>query len=176
MTRFERNPTPLVYGAIVLSIGVVFISDLLTTVGITVWVFYLLPLVFSYLAWRPLVPAYTATATTLLILVGFFLSPPGVAPFIAAQNRAFEVTASWALAALGYQFIRNKLAARKQEWLQSGQTLLSERLAGDPSVDQLGTRVLGTIAEYLDASAGAVFIENGPSFRRTATHGVPTDA
>ena len=176
MTRFERTPTPLVYGAIVLSIGVVFISDLLTTLDITVWVFYLLPLVFSYLAWRPLVPAYTATATTLLILVGFFLSPPGVASFIAAQNRAFEVTASWALAALGYQFIRNKLAVRKQEWLQSGQTLLSERLAGDPSVDQLGTRVLGTIAEYLDAPAGAVFIENGPSFRRTAAHGVPTDA
>jgi hypothetical protein len=54
----------------------VFISDLLSTLGITVWVFYLLPLVFSYWAWRPLVPAYTATATTLLILVGFFLSPP----------------------------------------------------------------------------------------------------
>ena len=125
MTRFERTPTPVVYGAIVLSIGVVFISDLLSSLGITVWVFYLLPLVFSYLAWRPLVPAYTATATTLLILVGFFLSSrssPGIDLFIAAQNRAFEVAASWALAALGYQFIRNKLAVRKQEWLHSGQT------------------------------------------------------
>lgn len=176
MTRFERTPTPLVYGAIVLSIGVVFISDILSSLGITVWVFYLLPLVFSYLSWRPLVPAYTATATTLLILVGLFLSSPGIDPFIAAQNRAFEIGASWALAALGYQFIRNKLAVRKQEWLQSGQTLLSERMAGNPSVNQLGTRVLGMIAEYLDAPAGALFVENGPVFRRTATHGIPADA
>ncbi|MDC8447247.1 MAG: response regulator [Nitrospira sp.] len=176
MNRFERTSTPLVYGAIVLSIGVIFISDLLSKLGITVWVFYLLPLVFSYLAWRPLVPAYTATATTLLILVGFFLSTPGNDPFIAVQNRAFEIATSWALAALGYQFIRNKLTVRKQEWLQSGQTLLSERMAGDPSTAQLGTRVLGTIAEYLDAPAGALFVENGPSFRRTATHGVPVDA
>jgi transcriptional regulator with GAF, ATPase, and Fis domain len=80
------------------------------------------------------------------------------------------------LAALGYQFIRNKLAVCKQEWLQSGQTLLSERMAGDPSVAQLRMRVLGTIAEYLDAPAGALFIDNGPSLCRMATYGIPADA
>ncbi|MDF0665473.1 MAG: response regulator [Nitrospira sp.] len=176
MTRFERTPTPLVYGAIVLSSGAVFISGLLTELGIAVWVFYILPLVFSYLTWKPLVPAYTAMATTLLILVGFFLSSHGIDPFLAMQNRIFGVATSWALAALGYQFITNKLTVRKQEWLQSGQTLLSERMAGDPNIDQLGSRVIGTIAEYLDVPAGALFIENGPAFRRTATYGVPADA
>ncbi|MDF0677186.1 MAG: response regulator [Nitrospira sp.] len=176
MTRFERTPTPLVYGAIVLSSSAVFISGLLTELGIAVWVFYILPLVFSYLTWKPLVPAYTATATTLLILVGFLVSSHGIDPLLAAQNRIFEVATSWALAALGYQFITNKLTVRKQEWLQSGQTLLSERMAGDPNIDQLGSRVLGTIAKYLDAPAGALFIENGPTFRRTATYGVPADA
>ena len=176
MIRFERTPTPLIYGVIVLSISAVFISDLLTSLGITVWVFYLLPLVLSYLVWQPLVPAYTATATTLLVLIGFFLSPLGIDPFVAAQNRLFEVATSWALAALGYQFITNKLTVRKQEWLQSGQTLLSERMTSDPYIDQLGSRVLGTIAEYLDAPVGALFIENGPMFRRAATHGVPADA
>lgn len=176
MTRFERTPTPLVYSAILLSSSAVFISGLLTELGIAVWVFYILPLVFSYLTWHPLVPAYTATATTLLILVGYLLSPPGIDPFIAVENRTFGVATSWALAALGYQFITNKLTLRKQEWLQSGQTLLSERMAGDPNIDQLASRVLGTIAEYLDAPAGALFIENGPAFRRMATYGVPADA
>ncbi|NGZ61444.1 MAG: hypothetical protein CV081_13225, partial [Nitrospira sp. LK265] len=113
MTRFERTPTPLVYSAILLSSSAVFISGLLTELGIAVWVFYILPLVFSYLTWHPLVPAYTATATTLLILVGYFLSPPGIDPFIAVENRTFEVATSWALAALGYQFITNKLTLRK---------------------------------------------------------------
>ncbi|MBX3302164.1 MAG: response regulator [Nitrospira sp.] len=176
MTRFERTPTPLVYGAIVFSVGAVFISDLLTKLGIAVWVFYLLPLVFSYFTWRPLVPIYTAAAITLLVLVGLFLSPPGDDPFRAVQNRALMVGTSWVLAALGYQFITNKLAVRKQEWLQSGQTLLSERMAGNPHVDQLGSRVLSTIAEYLGAQAGAFFIENGRAFKRAETYGVPADA
>lgn len=176
MTRFERTPTPLAYGAIVLSSSVVFISSLLTELGIAVWVFYVLPTVFSYLTWKPLVPAYTAAATTLLILVDFFLSPRSIDPFIAAQNRIFEVATSWGLAALGYRFITNKLTVRKQEWLQSGQTLLSERMAGDPNIDQLGSRVLSTIARYLDAPAGALFIENGSAFRLVSTYGVPPDA
>ncbi|QPD02324.1 MAG: Multi-sensor hybrid histidine kinase [Candidatus Nitrospira kreftii] len=176
MTRFERTPTPLVYGAIVLSIGVVFMSDLLTSLGMMVGVLYLLPLVFSYLTWRPLVPVYTAATTTLLILTGFFLSPHGIEPFLAAQNRAFVVGTSWVLAALGYQFITNKLAVRKQEWLQSGQTLLSERMAGDPNLEELGSRILSTVAGYLDAPAGAFFIENGRAFNRVATYGVPADA
>lgn len=176
MTRFEQTPTPLVYGAIVLSVSIVSLTDLLTPLGMGVGVFYLLPLVFSYFTWRPLVPIYAAAASTLLILAGFFLSPHGVEPFLAAQNRAFVVGTSWILAALGYQFITNKLAVRKQEWLQSGQTILSERMAGDPSIEQLGLRVLSTVAEYLDAPAGALFVENGRAFKRAAMYGVPSDA
>jgi signal transduction histidine kinase/DNA-binding response OmpR family regulator len=176
MTRFERTPTPLVYGAIVLSGGVVFISDLLTPLGNLVVVGYLLPLVFSYFTWRPPVPIYAAVGATLLIIAGLFLSPPGIDPFLSAKNRSFVVGTSWVLAALGYHFITNKLAVRKHEWLQSGQTLLSERMAGDPNMEQLGTQVLSTVAGYLDATAGALFIENGRAFNRVATYGVPADA
>jgi signal transduction histidine kinase/DNA-binding response OmpR family regulator len=176
MTRFERTPTPLVYGGIILSVGLVFISDPFTPLGMLVGVCYLFPLVLSYLAWRPLVPLYVATGITLLLLVGFFLSPYGIDPALAAQNRSFVVGTSWALAALGHQFITNKLAVRRQEWLQSGQSLLSERMAGDPSVGQLGAQVLSTVAGYLDAQAGALFVENGREFIRVATYGVPADA
>ena len=176
MTRFETTPTPLVYGAIALSGGVVFISDLLTPLGNLVAVGYLLPVVFSYFTWRPLVPTYAAAGATLLILAGLFLSPPGIDPFLSAKNRSFVMGTSWVLAALGYHFIQNKLAIRKQEWLQTGQTLLSERMAGDPNMERLGARILSTVAEYLDAPAGAFFIENGRAFNRMATYGVPADA
>jgi len=176
MTRFERTPTPLVYGAIVLSIGVVFISDLLTSLGMAVWVFYLLPLVCSYLTWRPLVPPAVAGVSTILTIIGLFASTTGGDPTRAVLNRSMGIATWLMLAALGYQFIINKLAVRKQEWLQSGQTLLSERMAGDPNMEELGTRILRTVAGYLDAPAGAFFVENGRAFNRVATYGVPDDA
>jgi signal transduction histidine kinase/DNA-binding response OmpR family regulator len=176
MTRFERTPTPLVYGAIVLSIGVVFISDLLTSLGMAVWVFYLLPLVCSYLTWRPLVPPAVAGVSTILTIIGLFASTTGGDPTRAVLNRSMGIATWLMLAALGYQFIINKLAVRKQEWLQSGQTLLSERMAGDPNMEELGTRILRTVAGYLDAPAGAFFVENGRAFNQVATYGVPDDA
>ncbi len=176
MTRFERTPTPLVYGAIVLSIGVVFISDLLTSLGMAVWVFYLLPLVCSYLTWRPLVPPAVAGVSTILTIIGLFASTTGGDPTRAVLNRSMGIATWLMLAALGYQFIVNKLAVRKQEWLQSGQTLLSERMAGDPNMEELGTRILRTVAGYLDAPAGAFFVETGRAFNRVATYGVPDDA
>ena len=176
MTRFERTPTPLVYAAIALSTSIVFISDLFTTLGIAVWVFYLLPVTLTYLAWRPVAPLAVAGAVTLLTIIGFAASPSGGDPTRTVINRSFGIGTAWMLAGLGYQFIRNKLAVRKQEWMQSVQALLNERMAGELRMDQLGSQTLRTLAESLDALAGALFIEDGGSFHRMAMYGVPEAA
>jgi CheY-like chemotaxis protein len=176
MTRFERTPTPFINTAVGVSLPVIFLADLYIPLGIAVWVFYLLPIVLSYLMWRPMVPPLIAGAVIVLTVGGFFLSPPLADPAVALTNRVFGIGCALALSWLGYQFIRNKLEVRKQEWLQSGQTVLSENMAGDQTLSVLGDKVLRVLAEYTDAQAGVIFIEDGGVFRRFATYGVPEGA
>src|SRR4051794_23734575 len=131
MTRFKNRPTPVVNTAIVLSMMAIFMTDLYTPLGIAIWLFYLLPLVLSYFVWQPIVPLAIAGATTLLTLLTYFLSPPGGDYTLVAWNRALGMVMVWTLGAMGYQFISNKLAVQKQEWLQSGKMLLNQNMAGD---------------------------------------------
>ncbi len=175
MTRFQRTPTPFVHTAVALSTAAVFVMDLYTQLGIAVWVLYFVPVVLSYLVWRPTVPIIVAAAVGSLILLGLVLKPPGADPAIARVNRLMGIATSGALAAFGYQFIRGKVAVRKEEWLQAGRTLLNENMTGEQDLRALGESVLHCLAGYVEAQAGAIFIEDGPGFRRFATHAVAKD-
>ncbi len=73
--------------------------------------------------------------------------------------------------------IRRAIVIRhQQEWLRAGQARLSEKLIGEQRVADLGESALRFLCEYLDAQAGALFIEDGGSFRRCATYAVPSGA
>ena len=175
-TRFETPRTPLMYLAIAVSLAGVFAGDLYYPLGIAVWVLYLVPVGFSYFAWRPAVPGIVALLATLLTIAGYFLSPQGGEPGAARLNRLFGGLSMWALAALGYEFIRNKLAVRREEWLETGQAKLADAMAGNPDLSLLGEKVLAFLCDYVGAAAGALFFEDAGAFRRTATYGVPADA
>lgn len=68
---------------------------------------------------------------------------------------------------------RSMLARRRQAWLLTGQTALSQTLMGDPPVDQVSERALQFLTRYLSAQAGAFFIREHGRFVRKATYGVP---
>ncbi|MCE9603438.1 MAG: response regulator [Planctomycetia bacterium] len=80
------------------------------------------------------------------------------------------------LGVVGYLMRRAALARRRQDWLQFGQIGLSQAMAGDPRLEQLGDSVLKFLAEYLDAQAGAFFVQDGSRFRRSAAYGVPAES
>lgn len=141
----------------------VFFADLLTPMGVAVWIIYLVPVVLTYFVWRPVAPVAPAALATVLMLIGFILSPPGVEPLIARINRGLGVLTVWVMALVGWQFIRNKLAVRRQDRPQSGQTGLSAAMRGDLRLDQVGEHLLRFLAEYLNAPACA------PSSRSKAT-------
>jgi len=167
----------LLYGVLAVFLAFPFLADLAIPLGTSVWVIYLLPIVFAYLAPRPAAPAAVAMLATILTIVGFKLSPPGgVDPSISQMNRTLGMFTGWILAIVGVLFIRNKLAIRREEWLQSGQVGLGEAIAGDQPVDKLGGNALRFLAEYLGASAGAIFIRNGDGYLRRASYGVPAGA
>lgn len=176
MIRFQQKPNPLLSGALGLSMAAVLVSDFYTPLGIAVWVLYLVPLVLSYLALTPMLPAAIGASVSLFMILGLVVSPPGVDPSLSLLNRAMGIATACALAAFGHQFIRSKLALRKEEWIRGGQTMLSERMTGEQSLRTLGENVLHGLADYVGAQGGAIFIDDGSGFRRTATYGVPEGA
>jgi putative methionine-R-sulfoxide reductase with GAF domain len=176
MNRFEQKPTPAISTAIALSAVGVLIADYYTPLGVAVWVVYLIPVVLSLFVWRPRVPLAVAAAASVLMIVTYFTDAPGVNADIARINRGFGIFTIWAMAGVGYYFIQNRLSVRKEEWLQTAQTRLSVQLAGEQRPEELGQKVLSFLAEYLDAQAGAFFVEDGDGFRRLAAYAAPLDS
>lgn len=170
MKRFENKTTPAIYAAVLLSIGAVFAADYYARLGIAVFILYMVPMVLMLFTWRPAAPFVVALATSVLIVGDSLMTPKGEFSAIAQMNRWFAVATVWMLAGIGYQFIRIRLAVRKQEWLQAGQTQLSRRLIGEQRLDELGANALRSLCEYLDAQAGAIFIQDAGGFRRFATY------
>ncbi len=176
--RFPKpqQSEPLVYAGLLALMTVVFVSDLMVPLGTSVWVIYLFPVALAYFASLPQVPVALAILATVLVGVGYLVAPPGIDPEVARINRGLGILTAWILAAAGYLYIRNRVAIRQYGWVQQGQVGLAERMGGEQGVEQLSQAVLGYLAPYLDADAGAMFVREGQDFRRTAAYGTPADA
>src|SRR3546814_19932373 len=69
-----------------------------------------------------------------------------------------------------------RVSIRRHEWLQAGQVGLAGKMNGEQWLDELGENILGFLAEYTNAQAGALFIKNGDAFIRRATYGTPAES
>lgn len=66
--------TELGLWAVIASVtAAVFVSDLLTPLGVAVWVIYLGPVVLSFFLWQPAAPLLLAAIATSLATFGFFI-------------------------------------------------------------------------------------------------------
>jgi CheY-like chemotaxis protein len=176
MNRFELKPTPIPYAAMAVALAGVFVADLATPLGVAVWVIYLVPVGLTLFVWRPAVPFIVAAAATVAIIMGFLLSSGGINPALAEINRSMGVATIWGLALICSQLIKSKLKVRQEEWLQTGQTRLNDKMSGDQQLTQLGENILRYLCEYLDAHAGAIFIEDSGTFRRFAAYALPPES
>lgn len=172
----RRSSALWLYPALAALLALPFAADLVLPLGTAVWVGYLLPIVFAYVATRPQVPPIVAAVATALTFAGFWLAPAGVDPTVSLVNRVLGMSVGWVLALTGFLFIRNRQAMRHAEWLQAGQVGLADAMAGEQPLDTLGTSALTFLTNYTGAQVGALFIRNGDGFRRYATFGVPADA
>jgi CheY-like chemotaxis protein/CHASE3 domain sensor protein len=78
--------------------------------------------------------------------------------------------------AAAYLVERSLSMRRRQDWLSAGRLGLGAAISGDKRLEQLGESVLGYLAKYLDAHAGAFYTRQGDDFRRSATYGVPAES
>jgi len=81
--------TPEIILYIFVSTAVVFYIDVITPLGLTVWILYFIPLFLSlYINWK-YAPFLVTGALILLIAVSFFLSPRDMSTTFALLNRVF---------------------------------------------------------------------------------------
>jgi hypothetical protein len=74
---------------IILATALIFIIDILTPLGVMVWILYLIPLFLTaYLSWK-YAPLVLTGAFILLMIVSLFLSPRDISLEFALLNRAF---------------------------------------------------------------------------------------
>ncbi len=78
--------------------------------------------------------------------------------------------------AIGLMMQRSERARARQQWLQSGQLGLSEAIAGEQDVTQLGNHLLSFLARNLDAHAGAFYIRGDKGYEKKANYGIPAEA
>ncbi|PZQ83280.1 MAG: histidine kinase [Ancylobacter novellus] len=77
---------------------------------------------------------------------------------------------------IGFLIRRATVARRRDEWLQKGQVGLADAMMGDQNLEELSQSLLTYLTRYLGAVAGAVFVADGPRYRRASTYGVPDTA
>ena len=171
MQRFRKS-TPAVDAAILLTLCGVLIADLMTPLGVAVWVFYLVPMVLSLFLWQPSKPLIVAGLTTVFITLCYTTDEHGVDPAVARLNRGFGVLTMWVVAGVAYYFIRNKIVVRTQEWLQTGHTNLNAAIAGDLPVEQVGDNALQFLAGHLNALAGTIYVDSNGVFKRAAAYAI----
>ena len=83
---------------IVVLIGIVFVLDLLTPLGIVIWVLYVIPLgLTTWSSVRRLLPI-SAGGCSMLMILGYFFSPLGVSFEYAVINRLLGIVMLWVVA------------------------------------------------------------------------------
>jgi CheY-like chemotaxis protein len=178
MKRIERQASPLLELGILLTAGAVFWGDLVTTLGRTMWVLYLIPLSLSLFVWRPRIPLLTAAACTVLMVIGYLQSPHSLIPLeLVRLNRAFGAITLWLLAIVAHQFILGRLRLHERDWLKEGQARLRDRMQGEQGLEQLGDNLLESLCSTLDAAVGALYtIDASGGYRRVAGFALPKHA
>ena len=69
--------------------------------------------------------------------------------------------------------IRNASRARQRsEWLQAGQLELASVMRGDQGTDELGGNILAFLARFLNAQAGALFVNAATFYERIGVYGL----
>lgn len=93
---------------IFLTILLVFIGDIMTPLGYAEAILYLVPLLLSSFLYNPHLPIRIAGLATLLVAVGFVLSPPGAPVAYALLNRTMVAIVLWTVAFGLRQIIRDR--------------------------------------------------------------------
>jgi signal transduction histidine kinase/DNA-binding response OmpR family regulator len=179
LPRPEERTSTTLYLVIAALIAGVVIADLMSPLGLAVWVFYMVPLGACLFSRSPLLPLQLAVLTTAcitLITVKPFTPEPLVERWLAFGNRGMYVTMFWVVAYMMRQLILARLASDREEWLRGMQANLLVNLQGELSTAEVAKRSLSGLVAALGAPVGALYVKDGPVLVRAASHALESHA
>jgi len=108
----ERRGTMMFYGGAFWFCCIVFTADMIIPTGVAVGLGYVLPVAVGLMAPSPTYLKIVTPVCTLLILLGFFVSPIDGATWVAVTNRGLSMVILWVVAWLCFKLIvKNQRAA-----------------------------------------------------------------
>ena len=163
------------YCTIGVSIFLVALIDLTTRLGLAVWLFYVLPVSLSLWLRRPHLPLLVALLCSLLLTLNYLDPSAGLSRNITDINRLIGISVLWCIGITGYFFVRNRNLLRQESALRNNQTVLSALMLGEQRVEELGQAILNFFTSRLQASCGAVYIQDRTGYRLVAHQGVAAE-
>ncbi len=177
--RPSRGTSPtlaFLIGALMLG---VILMDMLSPLGLAVWVFYMVPLGACSFSRSPLLPLYLAvviTACIALLVVKPFSPDPLVERWIAFGNRSMFVAMLWPVAFMIRTLVLRRVADEREGWLKGMRANLVTTLQGELSTAEVGKRALAGLLEGVAAQVGALYVRTAAGLERLAGHALEEQA
>ncbi|QDE39631.1 response regulator [Luteibacter pinisoli] len=149
--------------------------DAATPLGYSVWCFYFFAVGLTVFQSRRDMPLVVAFVSTVLIAIGYKLSPPSIAASFSEVNRTIGAVSFWGIAALVTQALRARTAAERMLWLQEGQNAVSHALRGEQSPEEIARHAVGALCARLGAQVGALYRADRHQLVLCGGAGLPAD-
>jgi CheY-like chemotaxis protein/signal transduction histidine kinase len=169
--RPSEQSSPVLLFAVAALVLLVAVADLLSPLGLAVWVFYMLPLCACLFGRSPQLPLQVAlliTACVGLLTIKPFASEALVQRWLALGNRSMYVSTLWPVAFMIRQLVSARRAADREQWLRGTQGNLLGSLQGELSHRDMAGLVLRGLSRALEAPVGAVYARSHGKLERIA--------
>lgn len=158
------------YATIAVLVAAIAVADHVSGIGFGVWVFYFLPLALAFFASRPWFPVGLSIVLVTLLFGSYWLGKDELDETLLFSVQVRRLAAAMTfvmLAFIGRTFIISRLKNAREDWFKAVQTGLLSRMQGEPTLEQLGEKILSFLAERLQANVGAIYLaERSGTFRR----------
>ena len=151
----------------------IFVVDLLTPLGVAVWILYFVPVGLTVFGRDSNAPLIAAAVSTLLMAFTAVTDEHGmIETWVAYFNRVIGVIVVWSIAVLARSFIISRDRVEAEDWVRNTYTGLLEHLQGDPSVGEIGDRALALLSTTVEAPVGALYAHDGAGLTLVASRGL----
>ncbi|HEX2829341.1 MAG TPA: response regulator [Burkholderiales bacterium] len=159
-----------VYLGIAAMFTLVFIVDYFTRLGLAEWILHVVPIglcLFQRRAWLPL---FAGLVATMLIVLGFLVSPQGAAAQLAAINRTIGVVTIWFAALIVRQTLLARARAAALAWLAEGQVRIAQSALGDLKPAEVGDALVASVARYVGAQTAVLYRRESGVLQRNGVY------
>ena len=181
MSQQDEAHTPPILGFFIgTSLVGVMVADLITPLGLAVWVFYAVPLGMCLFMRNPLLPLYVTAIATVTTALSYVVDPLSseslVEGWLGLTNRSMYIVTLWPVAVMVRKLMIARESSEREAWLRRTQGALLESLQGEHSVSEVVKRTLDGAVRAINAQVGAVFlVQPGGALEFAAGHALDDD-